>query len=60
MKLDQYIEDGIAIACEEENVPEATKAIYKFIERYLSNELPNNETAGSLQDLYDLIKEENV
>lgn len=59
MKLDKYIEDGITIACDEENVPEATNAIYKFIERYISNELPNNEIAGSLQDLYELIKEKD-
>lgn len=57
MKIDSSISDSIKETCSEEGITHATDVIIKFVERYISNELPGNSISGSVQDIYDLIKD---
>ena len=57
MKLDETVTESIKSACIEEGVGEAGTAIVRFVERYISNELPAQQYASTLQNIYELFKE---
>lgn len=56
MKLDPIIKDAIQDACVNEEVPEASGAITRLIERFVSNELPEVQISSTLQGIYELLK----
>ena len=56
MKLDSIVKSAIQEACNKEGVPHADDAVIRLLERYVSNELPENQIASSLQGIYELFK----
>lgn len=57
MKLDLIVKSAIREACEIEGVPLANEAVTRILERYITNELPENQIPSSLQGIYELFKE---
>ena len=56
MKLDSIVKSAIREACNEESVSKSDDAVIRLLERYISNELPENQIASSLQGIYELFK----
>ncbi len=56
MKLDSIVKSAIRKACQEESVSKADEAVIRLLERYISNELAENQIAGSLQGIYESFK----
>ena len=57
MKLDETVSEAIRKACVDEGVSEAGNAVVRFVERYISNELPPQQYASTLQDIYETFKD---
>ena len=57
MKLDKTLSESIQEACAQEGAPQASPAIIRLVERYISNELPDSERSSALQSIYNLLKE---
>ena len=56
MRLDGIVKSAIEEASELEGAAEASGAIIRLVERFVANELPENQIASSLQGIYEVLK----